>query len=150
MLVRQVLNKKGATIHAIPRDMTVGDIVKILVDKCIGTVLVTEQDSSLAGIVSERDIIRYLALHGANALELHAEEIMTRQVVTCTPTTALETALEQMRAGSIRHLPVVHDGVPVGMISTKDLIAAQKRLLQQDSDQWRRIGNAIGVGLRLD
>lgn len=138
MLVRQVLQEKGAAIHAVPHNTTVFDIVKILAVKGIGTVLVTEQDGRLAGIVSERDIIRYLALHGADALELAAEEIMTRRIVACSPTTAVENALEQMRVHTIRHLPVVHDGVPVGVISSRDLVAAQKALLEQDGERWQR------------
>jgi CBS domain-containing protein len=147
MLIREVLDKKGLGFSAVPRDTLIGEIVKTMADEHIGTVLVTGQDDGLAGIVSERDVIKQLALRGADALKLRAEEVMAQQVITCTASTASANALELMRAHSIRHLPVVHDGVPVGIISTRDLLAAQKKYFEQDIDMWQRVGNAIELPL---
>ena len=150
MLVREILKTKGAAVQGISRHLAVGEIIKILADKRIGTVLVTEHENRLAGIISERDIIKYLALRGAGALEMQAEEIMTQRVVTCTSATILENALEQMRNHKIRHLPVVDDGVLVGIISTRDLLAAQKELLKKDSEKWGRVSNAILKDLQFN
>ena len=141
--IQQILESKGTAICVVPRDETIGEIVKILVDKRIGTVLVTEHDNSLAGILSERDVIKYLALHGANALELRAEEVMTQQVVTCTAESALEYVLEQMSVHSIRHLPVVHDKAPVGIISARDVLDAQRELLIKDIERRQQAEQTI-------
>lgn len=143
MWIQQVLDKKGAAISVVPRDSTVTHIIGILADKRIGILLVTEQDNSLAGIVSERDVIKHLALNGADALELRAEEIMTQQVVTCTAKSALENALEQMSTHSIRHLPVVQDGVPVGIVSSLDLVDAQKELLIEEIERRQNAADVI-------
>jgi len=143
MWIQQVLDKKGAAISVVPRNSTVAHIVGILADKRIGTLLVTEQDNSLAGIVSERDVIKHLALDGADALELRAEEIMTQEVITCTAKSALENALEQMSTHSIRHLPVVQDGVPIGIVSSRDLVDAQKELLIEDIKRREKAADVI-------
>jgi len=141
--IQQILEKKGAAISVVPRDVTVIDIVKILADKRIGTLLVTEPDNSLAGIISERDVIKYIALNGADALELRAEEIMTQQVVTCTAESTVDRALTQMGAYSIRHLPVVHDGVPVGIVSSRDILDVQRKLVIEKIGQQQRTAELI-------
>ncbi|MDP6876601.1 MAG: CBS domain-containing protein [Alphaproteobacteria bacterium] len=143
MLVQEILYTKGSAICAVPRDASMGEIVRTLADEHIGTVLVTEQDDSLAGIISERDVIKQLALRGSAVLKLCAEEVMAQDVVTCSTTTASENALELMRAHTIRHLPVIDDGVPVGIISTRDLLEAQRKYFEQDIEMWQRVGNAI-------
>ncbi len=141
--IQQILEAKGAAISVVPRGAIIADIVKTLADEHIGTLLVMEQDNSLAGIVSERDVIKHLALSGADALELRAEDIMTDKVITCTPNSALEYALEKMSAHSIRHLPVVRDGVPVGIISSRDLLEAQRELLIEDIKRRENVAEAI-------
>lgn len=129
MLIHQILENKGTSICEVPRETTVGEIVRILADKRIGAVLVTEQDHSLAGILSERDVIAHLGHHGAGALELRAEEIMTQQVVTCTAECDLDHALAEMSRHGIRHIPIVRGEALVGIISARDVLDAQREIL---------------------
>ena len=143
MQIQQILERKGTSICAVPRDATIGEIVTVLADKRIGTVLVREQDHSLAGIISERDVIKHLALHDAGALALHAEDIMTQQIVTCTAEDTLEHALEQMSVHTIRHIPIVHGKALVGIISTRDLLDAQRELLIADIERRRQVEQTI-------
>ena len=144
MRIQQILDKKDSAICAVSRGTVIDDIVKSMVEQNIGTVLVTGEDDCLAGILSERDVIRQLARRGADVLDLHAEEIMAKQVVTCTAGSDVVDVLEQMSARSIRHLPVVDRGVPVGMVSIRDLLDAQRALLVEDIERRRQAALALG------
>ncbi len=143
MRIQQILNKKDNAICAVSRDTAIDDIVKTMAEQNIGTVLVTGEDDSLAGILSERDVIRQLALRGADMLDLQAEEIMAKKVTTCTAGSDVANVLEQMSALSIRHLPVVDSGVPVGMVSIRDLLDAQRGLLVEEIERRQRAADTI-------
>ncbi len=143
MRILDILEKKDAAVHTVPREATVGEIIKLLADEGIGTVLVTEQDNSLAGIISERDIVKQLAHRGALALSQKAGEIMTMRVFTCVETSRVGEILQQMSARSIRHVPVVHDGVPVGIVSTRDLLYAQRKVLIEDNKKRQQVSDLI-------
>ena len=78
--------------------------------------------SGLAGVLSERDILRQVARHGARALEMTVEESMTRGVITATPTETLDQCLERMTDRRVRHLPVMRDGELTGIVSIGDLV----------------------------
>lgn len=143
MRIQQILNKKDNDICAVSRDTAIDDIVKTMAEQNIGTVLVTGEDDSLAGILSERDVIRQLALRGADTLDLQAEEIMAKKVTTCTAGSDVANVLEKMSALSIRHLPVVDSGVPVGMVSIRDLLDAQRGLLVEEIERRQRAADTI-------
>ncbi len=143
MRISDILEKKDASIHAVSREATVGDIIKLLADNGIGIVLVTEQDDRLAGIISERDIIKHLAHRGALVLSQKAGEIMTMRVFACEETSRVGEILQQMSARSIRHVPVVHDGVPVGIVSTRDLLSAQRKILIEDNKKRQQVSDLI-------
>ncbi len=143
MRIDEILDQKGHDICAVPHGTAVGDIVKTMAEERIGTVLVTDQDEKLSGILSERDVIKHLALRGAETLEMRAEDIMVDNVITCTASSALESALAEMSTHSIRHLPVVKDGVPVGIVSVRDLLDAQRELLIEDIRRRRQAVEAI-------
>lgn len=143
MQIQEIIENNGRAICVVPRHATVADVVKVLADKRIGTVLVRGQDQSLAGILSERDVIEHLALHGADALKIPTEDIMTRQIVTCTAEDDLEYALAQMSEHGIRHLPIVHDKALIGIISARDLLDAQRELLIDDIERRRQTEQAF-------
>lgn len=119
--------------HVSPND-TVFDAIKLMAEKNIGALLVMEGDR-IAGIVSERDYTRKVALMGRVSRETPVHEIMTAKVITIDPSTSVETALEVITTNRVRHLPVVEDGLVVGIVSIGDLvkriISAQEVMIGQ-------------------
>ena len=97
-------------------------------------VVLAEADR-LAGIVSERDVVKAIAAHGEAALRMTAADIMTETVITATPATPINDAMSMMDEGYFRHLPVVDAGALVGIISVRDAVRAyiQRQALEVDS-----------------
>ena len=94
-------------------------------DHGIGTVVVSSDKKSALGILSERDIVRQLAKVGSVCMEHKVEEYMTKKLVTCVQDSNVEDALKKMTEGRFRHMPVVEEGVLVGIISLGDVVKAQ-------------------------
>ena len=143
MNIQQILNRKGAAVVTIPRDVIATEIVAIMADRRIGTVLVTEQDGRLIGIVSERDVIKRLARGGVDILTMRADALMTHPVITCSAETALEDVLSEMSRHSIRHLPVLRGGALAGIVSARDILDLQRELLLEDVERRRRAEREI-------
>jgi CBS domain-containing protein len=132
MTVASILKGKGYAVTTGKPSMTVAEIAHSLAEKRIGALLVLDPAGKLLGIVSERDIVRALAEHGAHALDMPAEALMTRAVQTATPQTTVAEAMEVMTVGRFRHLPVLDQGALVGLISIGDVVKA--RIMQQDHE----------------
>ncbi len=113
-------------------DTMIADVVQTLTVERIGAVVVTGDDGKLAGIISERDVVRGLNEHGANLLGMRVEELMTRSVVSCAPDSSVEEVMTQMTSNRIRHVPVVDDESLVGVISILDVV--QSRLVEVEPD----------------
>ena len=124
MFVSDILSRKGALVHTVTPGTSVGQIAQQLSVRRIGSVLVLD-DEQVVGIVSERDLVRALASHGAAALELEARNIMTRDVVTCDPDESIDRVTELMTRGRFRHLPVVRHGELLGLVSIGDVVKAR-------------------------
>ncbi len=84
--------------------------------------MVLGRSGELLGILSERDIVHEIAISGARVLDMHAEDLMTRQVTTAHPSLSVEHAMEMMTAGRFRHLPVIEGGQLIGVISIGDVV----------------------------
>jgi len=110
MFVSDILSQKGGLVFSVTPGTTVAEVAKQLSVRRIGSVLVLSDQSAVAGIVSERDLVRALATHGAKAMELEARQIMTRDVVTCHPDDSIDEVMQTMTSGRFRHIPVVHRG----------------------------------------
>jgi len=117
MFVSDILAQKGGLVFTVPPGTTVAQVAQQLSTRRIGSVLVMDNDDTIAGIVSERDLVRGLAQHGAAALDLEVRQVMTRDVVTCHPDDPIERVMGLMTAGRFRHLPVEDHGELVGLIS---------------------------------
>jgi CBS domain-containing protein len=132
--IRQLLEKKGHDIWSTSADASVYDALLLMAEKNIGALLVL-QDGEIAGIVSERDYARKVALHGKASMETPVREIMTGEVLTVEPGLAVKDALTLMTEKHIRHLPVVEDDALAGLISIGDLvksiIADQELMINQ-------------------
>jgi CBS domain-containing protein len=126
MLVRQILNSKSDIgVLSVKPGTTVSAAVAILSDKRIGTVVVSADGETPAGILSERDIVRELGLRGAAVLAEPVDALMTSKLITCTEDDSADHVLQTMTDGRFRHLPVVSDGKMIGLISIGDVVKAR-------------------------
>ena len=138
MSVQQVLDRKDGRIVAIPADSAMSQVIELLSQQYIGTVMLTAPDGTLAGILSERDIIKAVYKRGDKAFGMRAEELMIQKVVSCSPEMSIEGVLSLMSAHTIRHVPVLRDGRILGLISVRDVLDLQKELLIADSERRKQ------------
>lgn len=122
MNIGQILKSKARGVETGRADDSIEHIASRLAERNIGVIIITSENGSVTGVISERDIIRLIAKNGAKALALKASDGMTREVVTCTRANTLDEIMEMMAAGRFRHLPVVEDGALVGIVSTSDIV----------------------------
>ena len=125
MFVSDILSQKGGLVFTVTPGTTLAQIVQQLSVRRIGSVLVMADTDGVAGIVSERDVVRAMATQGPSALELEAREVMTRDVQTCHPDDSIEQVMEMMTRGRFRHLPVVDRDELIGLISIGDVVKAR-------------------------
>lgn len=135
MQVQQVLKSKSTDgVFTVLPNTKVSEAAKILSDKGIGTVLISQDGHSPDGILSERDIVRELSRSGSGCLTQTVDQYMTRKLVTCSPTSNTREVLNQMTEGRFRHMPVLEDGKLVGVISLGDVVKAQMAKLAMEKD----------------
>lgn len=117
-----VLDRKGRDVATLRPDATLADAARRLTEHGIGALVVTEDDVHVAGIVSERDIVRRVAREGSAALDQRVDTAMTSPATTCTPGTAVDELYGVLTEQRIRHVPVVEGGRLVGIVSIGDLV----------------------------
>lgn len=125
MTVAAILRHKGRDVASVEPTARILEVAAILSARRIGAVLVLDATEQMLGIVSERDIVRSLAANGALTLEMTAGQLMTRVLHTVAPSSTEVEAMEKMTANRVRHLPVLDQGVLVGMISIGDVVKAR-------------------------
>ena len=121
MTVRTILDSKGHSIVSVEPEAKLAAAIKLLGERRIGAVLVMTK-GRIEGILSERDIVRVLGERGAAVLEAPVSEAMTRKVVSCHESDTVAAIMEMMTLGKFRHLPVVEEGMVVGLISIGDIV----------------------------
>jgi CBS domain-containing protein len=130
MKVRELIrSRKDALIFCHRRD-TVQTAARLLLSHDIGALPVLESDGSLVGILSERDIARYVASPNQRVDELIVDELMTYAVVTCSAEDSLMEIAALMDRRRIRHLPVMEGAKTVGVISQRDVSAGLMKQCQ--------------------
>jgi len=122
MTVSRILDHKGWKVFSVDAATPLQAVVDALAEHGVGVLVVTGPGGALAGIISERDVIRALSGDAAAALRKTAAAAMTRDVATCTPEDAETTVMERMNARGVRHLPVLAGGKLVGVVSMRDVI----------------------------
>jgi CBS domain-containing protein len=137
MTVKAILSRKGRDVVTIAPTANLSDAVKLLAEKRIGAVVVTGADDRVAGILSERDIVRALGERGAAALGDNVAAVMTRKVTTCAEADTISVIMERMTTGKFRHLPVVEQGHLVGVISIGDVVKTRVEEIERESDALR-------------
>ena len=120
-LINQLLKVKGPSYFSVRPDETVYSAIKKMGEKDIGSVLVMDR-ATLVGILTERDYARNVALKGRSSPQTLVSEIMSTQVATVGPDDTVEKSLALMTEKRVRYLPVVKEGVVVGIISIGDLV----------------------------
>ena len=123
MTVARILAEKGSSVVTVGPDKTLEAVIQILADKRIGALVVAQADGSVAGIISERDIMRALAQHGAAAFDAPVSDHMTADVTTCGRSTTLDEVMTLMTDGRFRHVPICEDGRLIGLVSIGDVVA---------------------------
>ncbi len=134
MRISDVLRRKGSDVATIGRTMTVGQLVATLGERNIGAAVVTG-DAGVVGIVSERDVVRRLRDLGADLLAATVEQIMTADVLSCSPDDTVDQLAEVMTERRIRHVPVLRDGELVGIVSIGDVVKSRIGELETDREQ---------------
>ena len=134
MTVKAVLARKGSNVTTIEPTASLAAAIKMLGEQRIGALVITGPDQRVVGILSERDIVRALAEHGAQALDRPVSEMMTRKVVTCNERDTLRDLMEQMTAGKFRHVPVVEQGKLAGIISIGDVVKSRVEEMEHDTE----------------
>lgn len=135
MLVSDILKAKGSTVVTAPPSLGVTDAVAILSEKRIGSLLIME-GGAIAGILSERDIVRALAKRGTACLDGPVSGLMTAKVVTCAPQQTIAEVMQIMTEGRFRHVPVVNGGRLAGMVSIGDVV---KFRLEETEEEVRQM-----------
>ena len=119
--VQDLIKGRDSSVFQVNPSMTVFEALKLLAEHEVGAMVVMDQ-GKLVGVVSERDYTRKVALQGKNSRETKVAEIMTRAVVTVTPSTDTLACMALMSQKNIRHLPVLDGSAVLGMISIRDIM----------------------------
>lgn len=136
MTVRSILNTKGHHIESVEPETKLSAAIKILSERKIGAVLAMNH-GRIEGILSERDIVRVLGERGASVLDDPVSAVMTRKVVSCRPADTVAGIMEVMTLGKFRHLPVVEEGMVVGLISIGDIVKWRVREFESEQEALR-------------
>lgn len=133
MIVQQILKSKGDdAVFTVTPDTKISEAAQILAEKRIGGLVVSSDGTKAEGILSERDIVRSLALRGAVCLQERVDDMMTRNPVCCTKNDSADTVLARMTDGRFRHLPVVDGERLVGIVTIGDVVKARLQELAME------------------
>jgi CBS domain-containing protein len=136
MNVLAILRGKGSEVITTAPSATVMDAARVMTDKRIGAVLVLDK-GRVVGVVSERDIVRTVAMRGAAALYLEVQELMTSDVFTCERAATVDELMAMMTERRIRHIPVVEDGQLYGLVSIGDVVKLRIEETEQEAEALR-------------
>ena len=137
MKIGDVLKRKGSGVVTMRSDSTIDTVVRRMRLERIGAVIISPDGKSVIGILSERDILHALAEHGTALLALKAEDLMTREVVTCSREDTLQSVMLKMTQRRIRHLPVVEQGQLAGIVSIGDAVKSRLEEVELEANVLR-------------
>ncbi len=137
MEIRNLLEHKRSHVLSVRPGDTVSKVAELLTVEKIGAAVVTDDQGKIAGIVSERDVVRGLHGLGPRIMEQPVANLMTAEVVTCPPTASVADAVTLMDTNRIRHIPIAEDGIAIGMISMRDVVSVRLAQLELDVEVLR-------------
>jgi CBS domain-containing protein len=136
MTIAAILMHKGSEVVSVQCDATVHDAVRLLAERRIGALPVMDGEN-VAGIMSERDVVRCLSKEGEAVLRRPVRDVMSAPTITIEPKVSVLAALSEMTHRRIRHLPVVEDGRLTGIVSIGDLVAYRIRRIEEEAEAMR-------------
>ena len=135
MLVSQILKSKSDDgVITVPPGTTVGKAVETLSSRRIGALVVSADGRTVAGILSERDVVRELGKRGPTCLGDLVDSIMTTKIVSCTRNDRTDDVLQKMTDGRFRHMPVMEGDRMVGFISIGDVVKIRLAELNMEKE----------------
>jgi len=135
MTVARMLASKGSNdVQTITSAESVSDAAATLASRRIGALVVSDDGRTVAGIISERDVVRWLGREGASCLNRPVADVMTRKVECCTPQEPVADIMERMTGGRFRHMPVLEDGRLTGVISIGDVVKHRMSELEHETE----------------
>ena len=137
MFIEQILQDKGRDVATVPRNTAVRDALATLRAHGIGALVVSDDGSTIDGILSERDIVRALADRGADVLAEAVAGLMSTEVVTATETVTIEQLMGMMTDRRIRHVPIIDDRGLKGIVSIGDVV--KSRLLELETERGQLV-----------
>lgn len=145
MQVIDILRHKGRDVTSLPADANLSDATILLAAKRIGAVVIRDEAGGIAGILSERDVVRALAAESVRALALPVAKYMTRPVATCVEADTVDDLMEMMTQGRFRHVPVLDaQGQLCGIISIGDVVKSRIEETQREATNLRQYIAAAG------
>jgi len=135
MRISDLLRRKGSLVVTVRPEQSITELLALLAEHKVGALVVSADGVTVDGIVSERDVVRRLHEFGPSLLQAPVQEIMTAQVHTCPPETALEELMRVMTTGRFRHVPVIESNRLIGIVSIGDVVKHRIDELQSERDQ---------------
>ena len=140
MTVKAILSDKGTSVITVAPTVTLHDAIMILDEHQIGSVVVTDADRRVIGIITERDVLRTIARTARNPgtcqiCDEPVGEVMTSEVETCNEADKVYQIMQRMTEKRFRHLPVVEGGRLVGIISIGDVVKHRLRQMEFESEE---------------
>ena len=138
MKLAELTTGKHDDIVKIKADSTIAEAANVITERRIGALLVQGDDGEIAGILSERDIVRGMGPHGADLHDVLVSELMTRDLIRCSPEDTVNEAMAMMTDRHIRHLPIFDGDELVGLISIRDLMKCRIMEVQSEAEALRQ------------
>ncbi len=137
MKVHAMLSAKGNDVATTLPETVISTVIRKLKLEGVGALVVSEDGDHVVGIISERDVVRGLAEHGAELLDMRVADLMTKNVKTCSPEDDLKHVMTEMTRSRIRHLPVTEDGRMCGIVSIGDVVKTRLDELETETSVLR-------------
>lgn len=137
MTVAAILADKGRRVVTLKPEDSLAEVVRTLAANKIGALILTDADDAIAGIISERDIVRALVSEGASALSQASSHFMSSEVVTCREEDTIDVVMERMTAGRFRHMPVVKHERLIGLVSIGDVVKRKIEKAEREAAEIR-------------
>ncbi|GGD18873.1 inosine-5-monophosphate dehydrogenase [Aureimonas glaciei] len=137
MTVRKILEEKGRDVFSMHPNATLVEAAQEMAQRRIGAVVLISDGGDIAGVLSERDIVRMVGTRGPDCLSDSIGSVMTVEVVTCSEETTVNEVMETMTRKRFRHLPVIQGGKLVGMVSIGDIVKRRIEDAEREAEEMR-------------
>jgi CBS domain-containing protein len=137
MYVRTILKSKGSDVALAHPDESLVDACRRMAERRIGALIVSADGKNPAGILSERDVAHAVAEYGDRIAALTVSDLMTVDLITCTPEDSIDSLMETMTEQRVRHLPVMRDGALAGVVSIGDVVKFRLDEMAHESEALR-------------